>query len=117
VEEIRARIAHEGTRTSVELTHALTTYADQLDRAGRIAEAVTAEVAAYWRRRSNSAPEFAKTVSLLSDRLLRSDRAEEARTIITKALPRLQRVPCDVAVEHRTSPARSRNRAPCSGYR
>lgn len=94
VEEIRGRLERGGgDQASLELTHALTSYADQLDQVGRVAEAadVTAEVAAYWRTRGDSTPEFARTVDRLSDRLARGGRVAEAHAAITQVIPRLRR--------------------------
>ncbi|MDG4786409.1 hypothetical protein O7626_10790 [Micromonospora sp. WMMD1102] len=94
VAEIRGR--HEragGAPVDLELCHALTKYAEQLDRVGRVAEAadVTAEVLPFWRGRNDSRYEFARTVDELSDRLARSGRAEEAYAVIADAWSRLRR--------------------------
>ncbi|UWZ39353.1 hypothetical protein Drose_14605 [Dactylosporangium roseum] len=94
VAEIRGRLERAGgDAVDLELCHALTTYAEQLDRVGRVTEAadVTVEVLAYWRGRNDSRYQFAQTVDELSDRLARSGRAEEACAVIADAWSRLRR--------------------------
>ncbi|MEU0565209.1 hypothetical protein ABZ297_07445 [Nonomuraea sp. NPDC005983] len=81
VTEIRGRLQHAGaTSASFELIHALTAYADRLDKVGRVAEAaeVSAEVMAAWWRQADSTVQFLQTVDLYSERLVRSGQAEQA---------------------------------------
>ncbi|WP_433229677.1 hypothetical protein [Actinomadura formosensis] len=94
VDEIRGRLKRRGgASVDLELSHALAAYADRLDAVGRVAEAaeVTAEVVAYWRERSDSTAKFLTTVDLLSERLVRSGRTEEAGVCITEAMQKVRR--------------------------
>jgi tetratricopeptide (TPR) repeat protein len=91
VAEIRGRL-ERGAAVDLKFCHALTAYAEQLDRAGRVTEAagITAEALECWRGRNDSRYEFARTVDQLSDRLARSGRAEQAYTVIAGAWQRLR---------------------------
>ncbi|WP_345439361.1 hypothetical protein [Actinoallomurus vinaceus] len=94
VNEVRGRLGHRGDASAdLELSHVLATYADQLDGVGRVAEAadVTAEVVAFRRERPDSTFNFATMVDLLSERLVRSERAEEAGVRITEAMREIRR--------------------------
>lgn len=94
VDEIGGRLKRgPGASVDLELSHALEVYADRLDVVGRVAEAVevTAEVVAYWREHSDSTIKFLATVDLLSERLVRSGRTEEAGVCITEAMRKVRR--------------------------
>ncbi|MER7788308.1 hypothetical protein [Streptomyces sp. NPDC097640] len=84
----RQRKRRGGASKALELSHAREAYAKQLDAVGRVAEAAeaTAEVAAYWREHPDSTVKYLATVDQLSDRLVRSGRAEEAAARITEAI-------------------------------
>jgi tetratricopeptide (TPR) repeat protein len=94
VAELRERRERqEDASADSELAHALAVYADRLDDVGRVAEAaeVGGEVVAYWRGRSDSTVRYLTTVDVLSERLLRSGRAEEAGACITEAMRKVRR--------------------------
>ncbi|WP_433182105.1 hypothetical protein [Actinoallomurus sp. CA-150999] len=93
VNEVRGPLGRLGDASAnLELSHVLALHADQLDSAGRVAEAadMTAEVVAYWRERPDSTDTFASMVDLLSERLVRSERAEEAGVCLTEAIEEIR---------------------------
>ncbi|MFD1936774.1 hypothetical protein ACFSKW_35430 [Nonomuraea mangrovi] len=94
VTEIRGRLRHAGaTSASFELIHALTAYADRLDKVGRVAEAaeVSAEVMAAWWHQADSTVQFLQAVDLCSERLVRSGQPEQAHACIVEAMGRMRR--------------------------
>ena len=67
VTEISGRLQHAGaTSARFELIHALTAYADRLDKVGRVAEAaeVSAQVMAAWWQQADSTVRFLQTLDL-----------------------------------------------------
>ncbi|MEU7893071.1 hypothetical protein AB0B45_09400 [Nonomuraea sp. NPDC049152] len=94
VTEARGRLQHAGaTSASFELIHALTAYADRLDKVGRVAEAaeVSAEVMAAWWRQADSTVQFLQTLDLCSERLVRSGQIEQAHACIVEAMGKMRR--------------------------
>ncbi|WP_433511645.1 hypothetical protein ACQP2T_48920 [Nonomuraea sp. CA-143628] len=94
VTETRGRLQHAGaTSASFELIHALTAYADRLDKVGRVAEAaeVSAEVMTAWWRQADSTVQFLQTLDQYSERLVRSGQAEQARACIVEAMGKMRR--------------------------
>ncbi|MEU7857638.1 hypothetical protein [Nonomuraea sp. NPDC049141] len=94
VTEIRGRLQHAGARSAgFELIHALTAYADRLDKVGRVAEAVevSAEVMAAWWRQPDSTVQFLLALDLCSERLVRSGQTEQARACIVEAMRKMRR--------------------------
>ncbi|GAB3985094.1 hypothetical protein GCM10029978_096770 [Actinoallomurus acanthiterrae] len=93
VNEVRGRLGRLGAASAdLELSHVLAVHADQLDSVGRVAEAaeVTAEVAAYWRKQPDSTDKYASMVDLLSERLVRSGRNEEAAVCLTETIEEIR---------------------------
>ncbi|MEV0612541.1 hypothetical protein AB0I81_04385 [Nonomuraea sp. NPDC050404] len=82
-----------GAAAGLKLCHALTAFAERLDRVGRVAEAAdaTAEVLAFWRGQDDSRYQVARSLDELSDRLVRSGRGEEAYEVIVEVWPQLRR--------------------------
>ncbi|MBT2229827.1 hypothetical protein [Nonomuraea sp. NEAU-A123] len=94
VTETRGRLQHaRGTSAGFELIHALTAYADRLDKVGRVAEAaeVSAEVMAAWWQQADSTVQFLLTLDQCSERLVRSGQTEQARTCIVEAMRKVRR--------------------------
>ncbi|MFD1543255.1 hypothetical protein [Nonomuraea guangzhouensis] len=94
VTEIRGRLRHTGaTSAGFELIHALTAYADRLDKVGRVAEAaeVSAEVMADWWLKADSTVQFLQTLDLYSERLVRSGQTDQARACIVEAMRKMRR--------------------------
>ncbi|MBE1565996.1 tetratricopeptide repeat protein [Nonomuraea africana] len=94
VTEIRGRLRRAGaTSASFELIHALTAYADRLDKVGRVAEAaeVSAEVMAAWWQQADSTVEFLQTLDRCSERLVRSGQTERAQACIVEAMGKMRR--------------------------
>ncbi|HUR01754.1 MAG TPA: hypothetical protein VM347_04385 [Nonomuraea sp.] len=94
VTEIRGRLQHAGaTSAGFELIHALTAYADRLDKIGRVAEAaeVSAEIMAAWWQQADSTVQFLLTLDLCSERLVRSGQTEQARACIVEAMRKMRR--------------------------
>ncbi|MEU7739453.1 hypothetical protein [Nonomuraea sp. NPDC049158] len=88
VSEIRGRLQHAGaTSAGFELIHAPATYADRLDKVGRVAEAaeVSAEVMAAWWQQADSTVQFLQTLDVYSERLVQSGQTEQAHACIAFA--------------------------------
>ncbi|RJL35941.1 hypothetical protein D5H75_04005 [Bailinhaonella thermotolerans] len=94
VAEIRERLQRAGAAPpSVELIHALSSYADRLDKVGRVAEAaeVGAEVMEGWARRGDAPLEFLRALDERSERLVRGGRPEAARACVVEAMGKVRR--------------------------
>ncbi|MEU4703695.1 hypothetical protein [Nonomuraea dietziae] len=98
VTEIRGRLQHAGaTSTGLELIHALTAYADRLDKVGRVAEAaevsaeMSAEVMAARWHQADSTVQFLETLDLCSERLVRSGQTERTHACIIEAMRKMRR--------------------------
>ena len=101
VTEIRERLQHARPRSAgFELIHALSAYADRLDKVGRVAEAaeVSAEVMAAWWQQADSTVQFLQTLDVCSERLVRSGQPEQAHACIVEAMRKMRRR------KHDTSP-------------
>ncbi|WP_144070019.1 hypothetical protein [Nonomuraea indica] len=94
VTEIRERLQHaRAASAGVELIHALTAYADGLDRTGRAAEAaeVSAEITAAWWQQDDCTFQFLDALDLRSERLVRSGQPEQAHACIVEGIEKMRR--------------------------